>query len=657
MRRIVRLAAGLLPGVVVCTLLAISPASSAEPANQPTATMPTFDSAISAVIVANGGKVPITGDQLWRSLTKLGKFAQLPVPFSSVRLDSGINTPRVVITPAGSALSQAEATEVNFDGRLYLAANMQRVVGDLRVTTVEFISWNGSRRAFDFGFIENMGTDSPRLEIVDGGKCFACHKNRGPILGVRPWSNTANDDILRFAMASSLRMSGTKLPEAGEFALPKLLGGQALPSRIDGMALVVPDAAEVDAAVRRGADIRLHRDLFRLLTRTPEGRRVLGILLVAITEPGTLDAADRNIKQAIDAAFDRSFPRFASDWVEMQKSAKLSTLLDIDPALLLIGSGVRPIPKTPFQPPIVGVPGLLNGNGSTWAAPVSTSTGRTSAASPAQLLAIAAKSARDNYVRTLVELKKYDEVRAAGSPGLISRVQPSNPHAFLRPPIVYPKRPSEVFDAPLLAKTIGLSDGDRRFLAKSLAEAAKTLPAKTSVAALAKNVFESSAFDEWIGGGPMPDREEFKDRFVEGLDEVLKKRGTVAGFGRERNVYASGPRYDSKAIEEKELAVVPTSACLRCHEIAGGRKAVRFDLIPPLAFDPFDKPGRDAWLRAADAKTKEAVLSRLIARISTDADMPPVDSPEHDRFKQKNPAAFGEAKRFLLDEYDKVRNR
>lgn len=212
-------------------------------------------SAISAVIDANVGKVPATGAQLWQSLEKLDHFCQLPVAFSAVRLDSGLAHPRVIITPRVDGLGRADATEPNLAGRLFLAANMERDAnGDPRVTSVEFISWNTARRQFDFGVIENMGGgESPHLRIVDGGRCFACHKNRGPLLGARPWSNTTHDDILRLAEAHGFGLTGSNLPTTGPF-IPQPLAGKPLRERIDGMSLARPEASAVDAAVRFGAN-------------------------------------------------------------------------------------------------------------------------------------------------------------------------------------------------------------------------------------------------------------------------------------------------------------------------------------------------------------------------------------------------------------------
>jgi hypothetical protein len=174
---------------------------------------------------------------------------------------------------------------------------------------------------------------------------------------------------------------------------------------------------------------------------------------------------------------------------------------------------------------------------------------------------------------------------------------------------------------------------------------------------LARQAFEGPAFTDVLAGGPLPDRDEFKDRFVDGLDGVLRSTyGLALGFVPDRREYASGPRYDPAAAEEKDVAVVPTSACLRCHEVGGAGKAPRVDPIPVLAVDPFDKSGREGWVKTAastDPKKRKVVLARMLERVATDADMPPEDAPEYDRFRMREAAGFQEVKRFLTAELGK----
>src|SRR5262249_45092368 len=109
------------------------------------------------------------------------------------------------------------------------------------------------------------------------------------------------------------------------------------------------------------------------------------------------------------------------------------------------------------------------------------------------------------------------------------------------------------------------------------------------------------------------------------------------------------------AAEEKEVAVVPTTACLRCHDVRASGKPRAFEPIPALPFDPFDKATRAAWVRAAEAKAKKQVLARMLDRLVEDEDMPPTDSPEHEWFRTKGPAAFAEVKACLEAELPKMK--
>ncbi|MFO0799068.1 MAG: hypothetical protein U0804_16495 [Gemmataceae bacterium] len=617
-----------------------------EPAAAPG--LPT-DTALAAVIRANGGRVPATGEQLWAVLRRVGPFAQLPVPFSAVRLDSGITAPRVVIAAHEAGLSKADVNAPNVEGRLFLAAQMQRSAagGELRVAAVEFISWTPSRGRFDFGLIEGMGgAGEPRLEVVDGSRCFACHRNRGPILGVRPWSNTAHDDFLRFATAGSLRLSGTRLPQSGPFVLPWTRpGAPPAPDRVDGMALAIPEAAAVDAAVRAGGSLRSDRDTFRLLAKSPDGRKGLVLLLAAVAAPGPLDPPDAKVRAALDAALAPSFKEFAAELVELRKGVRPNALLDIPPSALLSASGVRPSAA------------LTAGSG--WAAPASipapapAPVSQSPGALSALVQAAREQKATATFVNSLVQLGRYDAARSVGAHGMTSRILPSHPRAFVTPVVTRPGRASDVVSPGLLARTVGLSDGDRRFLARSLADAASRAGRpKVTAAVLAQGVFEGPHFASVLAGGPLPDRDEFKERFAAGLHELLTRGyGVADGFAPARKTYTAGPRYEPS--DEPPAAIVPTSACLRCHEVGAGRPA-RFDPIPPLAFDPFDAAGREAWLRTADATRKRAVLTRLVGRLVTDADMPPEDAPEHDRFRRHDAAGFDAAVRLLVAELARV---
>ena len=618
----VALAAAALPG-----LTPPQPAAADESRPRPAADAAALaGTAIGAVIEANDGKVPATGDELHRALRRLGKFAQLPVPFSAVALRSGLANPRVVITPQVEGVSSAAANRPNLDGRLFFAVNMARSAQGPHVRSVEFISWNGRLKRFDFGVIENLGGEGePELRVVDGGKCFSCHKNRGPILSAAPWTNTAHDDFVRAAMTARLGLAVTPVP-GGSRAAPPLVPLTGEPrDLVDGMALAHPQAAEVDFGVRLGGGIRRNREVFRLLNRTDDGRKAFVALLVAVAEPGSLERGNSKWKAAVDAVMDRSFIRFSTDWVALQRASNSGVLHNFNP--------VEPTP-----PGDTRSQAATAGRGWRWHL----------SSSPA----VAEKTIAKRVAMT----HEYDSARQAGRAPLPSYAQPSNPKAFARLPVNTPTRASGLVSPAMLAAAVGLGEGDRRFLADALADAARRVKQpKVTTAALAREVFEGPAFADVLEGGPLPDRDEFKDRFVGGLDEVLKSgHGLADGFAPDRREYARDPRrWPGSADDEREVEAVPTTACLRCHDVRASDKSPLVETVPALAFDPFDAVGRAAWVRTADPRRRQEVLERMLKRVAEDRDMPPEDAPEYDRFRVKEAAAFDGVKAFLEAELKK----
>jgi hypothetical protein len=636
------------------------PAAADEPPPAPAADALAF-SAISAVLEANGGQPPATGEHLALALRKVGRFAHLPIPFSAVQLDSGLANPRVVITPLVAGLSTAEPNRPNLDGRLFFAVNMGRpreVGGDPRVTSVEFISWNTRRKRFDFGVIDNMGATGtpPELRVVDGGRCFSCHKNRGPVLGADPWSNTAHDELVRIALTDRLRLTPLT-PTPGRLALAVVPR-----THIDGMALAAADGPEVDFGVRLGAALRLNREVFRVMNRTPAGRKAFVTLLVAVVGAAPLDPKNpqvQQVQQAVDAALSPSLSRVAADWVALQKGSHPGILADFTPAgVSLAGSRLPPASAAASS---MGARRPQQAGGK-WGGGGTTPPPRPTTPAEAQKKALdqlTEQAVNQRKVELAKKVALYDEVRANGLHGLPSAAQPSNPRAFLPLPAVTPTRASGMVNPVMLASTIGLTEGDRQFLAGALADAAKRVRKKgVTASTLARQVFEGGQFADVLAGGPLPDRDEFKDRFVTGLDDLLKaNHGLSVSVPADRRLYASGPRADPAA-DEPEAEVVPTTACLRCHEVRGPVKAPVFDQIPVLAFDPFDKAGREAWLATTpDRKERRQVLERMTKRLFEDKDMPPEDAAEHERFRVGAAATFDEAKGFLDAELKKVKGK
>ncbi len=675
--RLAVLAAFVLAGVV--TLVPAAPAVPAppvklRPANpdeEREAPQSVFaGTAIGAVLEANGNEVPKNGEQMMKVLAEFGEFAQLPVTFSAVALHSGLANPRVVITqrpsqnqpaapgapakpglkpadpddapgginlpavlagafasaPTLATLSAGKLTRPNLEGRLFLAANMEMKGRELKVKTFEFISWNSRKQRFDFGFIECDEVE-PQIRVVDGVKCFSCHKNHGPILGLGPWSNTPHNDVLRNAVATAHTVNLPRLCLPNTIGQPKRLDTgfdlvvPQLKPTYDGMSILIPQGPAVDAAVRQGAELARDREVYRAMARTADGRKGLAILMGAIAAPGQLEQNSQQVRTILDQTFSANYAQFMEKWVTIQKNSS-STLIDFNPA----GS-------------MGTLKQVTTGSAGGWG-------GGSTLQTNLQVV----------WTSNPEHIKEYDQKRNEGEHGLPSSRQPSNPKAFIKPTVTVPRVPSAAVNAVELARLIGVTEADRAFLADQLATAAlQAGKPKVTAASLAKDVFGGPQFTEVLAAGEIPDREDFKDRFVRGLNEALKAQG-AAPVELVRKNYASGPnvaRVPGK--EENEAPVIATTACLRCHDVRGVGKAA-FSPIPMLAFDPFDKDSREAWTKTtADASKRAPVLARMLKRLSDDRDMPPEDSAEYDAFRAKNPAGFDAVKEWLDAELKKAK--
>lgn len=612
--------------------------------------------AIGCVLEANDNEVPRNGEEMMRALAKLGEFAQLPVAFSAVDTHSGLTRPRVVITqkpsmtpplksvvkpqlglnelvlpdqvgpaPAQLPLSTTALTRPDLEGRLFLAANMEKINGALKVKTFEFISWNSRKQRFDFGFIE-CDPKEPQIRVVDGVRCFACHKNKGPILGQGPWSNTMHNDVVRVAAAQSLKLDFQKLRLPESIGQPRRLDVGfdrtivAQPAMVaDGVRILVPQGPAVDAAVRMGADLARDREVYRQMLRSFDGRRTFALLLTLIATPGNLKQNSDFAKAQINREFSSNFAVFAERAHAIRKAGP-DVLHDFGPA----GSQ--------------GTLQSVSGGGGGWG-------GGSTLSGELQIV----------WGGSPNQLTELDAKRAQGEQPLPSNRQPSNPKAFVPPDAKLPLTPAAAVNAVSLARLIGLTEADREFLAGKLREAAEQNTRKTTPAALAKEVFAHPQFAELIAAGEVPDREDFKDRFVTALNATLKARG-VKELPIARTQYASGPNVAPVPGQEaREPAVVATTACLRCHDVRAAGAKPAFSPIPVLAFDPFDKSGREAWVKVTPAKDRAAVLARLAKRVFDDRDMPPEDSAEYAQVRAKDPELFATTKTWLEAELQKVK--
>jgi hypothetical protein len=223
--------------------------------------------------------------------------------------------------------------------------------------------------------------------------------------------------------------------------------------KFDGISIFMSQAAEVDSAVRQGASLALDHEIFRLMNRDADGRRASVLLLCAVTEAGSFEKIDRDLRISVNSTFEKSFVKFSADWLKLQKSSPSSILHDYSPA----GS--------------VGTPRGWSGNAAT--------------------------------------VTGYDIARLSGNHGLPSAAMPSNPQAFFKPPIKVPSQISGAANAFMLARTIGMTPGDRKFIVENLADSAKRInKPKVTAASLAREVFESTIFESVRNGGELPDRDE-----------------------------------------------------------------------------------------------------------------------------------------------------
>jgi|SRR5579883_493129 len=616
--------------------------------------------AIGFILEANGNEVPKNGQQMMKLLSEFGEFAQLPVTFSAVDLHTRLNQPRVIITkrpsmtqpnqPVGvggkpvnpfgfgfagvnatgtqAPISTSTLTKPNLEGRLFLAANMEKKdAGGYRVKTFEFISWNSRKQQFDFGFIECDDVE-PQIRVVDGVKCFSCHKNRGPILGQGPWSNTPHNDKLREAVASSCGINLQALCLPNTIGQPQSLSTGFDVSIVkrpnttqDGLSILIPQGPAVDAAVRMGSDLARDRNVYRELVRNADGRKAMAILLAAIATSGPLEQNQHQVATILNQTFTTNYSTFAEKWVTHHKNST-STLVDFNPSGSM--GSIRQVTT-----------GSLGGWG-----------GGSTLQTNLQVV----------WNGDTKQITDYDTKRATDDHGLPSNRQPSNPKAFVRPTVGMPGKPSAALSVVQVARLIGITEGDREFMVDQLSSAVQQIgKPKITATTLARDVFSGPQFLELFTAGEIPDREDFKDRFVKGLNALLKSHN-MNELKLTRTDYASGPnvgRIPGK--QDEEIPVVATTACIRCHDVRGVGKP-GFNPIPMLAFDPFDQTSRDRWVKNTPVKVRLPILTRLLKRIDTDRDMPPEDSPEFDAFRTKEPATLDAMKDWLTTELKKAKS-
>ena len=328
------------------------------------------------------------------------------------------------------------------------------------------------------------------------------------------------------------------------------------------------------------------------------------------------------MKQQLDKAFEANYANFGNDVVTIHNTSS-STLHDYNP------SGSFGIVKTKMGQP--------------------TGWGGGSFQPPSTTIV---------WVGTTEQVIAYDSRRAAGDPAIAPGRQPSNLKSFVRNSLPgVPARPSAAVSSRSLAFALGLTEADRVFLARKLVDAVLRInQPRVTVEVLAKEVFAGPSFADYLKAGDIPDREEFKDRFVAGLAAAAAEHQLV-DLNIDRREYASAPKLlFTPGQLDPAAETMPSTACLRCHDVSNvGRHT--FNPIPKLAFDPFDKTSRERWARDTNTAQKKATLERMLKRLVTEQDMPPEDSMEFTLFRRKDPAAFEALKEFLESELSKVKGK
>ena len=310
-----------------------------------------------------------------------------------------------------------KATDPILEGRLFFAANFERsFTNSLLVTTLEFISWNTRKKQFEFGVIE-FAPEGPEISRLNGVRCFACHKNKGPILGIGPWSNTTKNDVVRAAAATaleSLHLRNHPPAQPGIKDPTVLLRSQ---TTYDGISVVVADPEAVDFAVRLGSDLARDRAVYRAMVKSANGRQAFHYLLATLVEPQPIEVSYQMVKPQLDRVFDVNYGNFGNDVAAIHNKS-FSTLHDYSPA----GS--------------MGKIKTTLGQEISW--------GAGSFQPPSTTIV---------WSGTTDEVTAYDNRRCAGDPAIAPGKQPSNPRSFVRTIMEgVPTRPSAAVSGRSLAQ-------------------------------------------------------------------------------------------------------------------------------------------------------------------------------------------------------------
>jgi len=109
--------------------------------------------------------------------------------------------------------------------------------------------------------------------------------------------------------------------------------------------------------------------------------------------------------------------------------------------------------------------------------------------------------------------------------------------------------------------------------------------------------------------------------------------GQPDGYSPERRTYATGPKLVPGAVERESGGGADERRALRCHERFRSRASSGSTRSRSWRSTPFDKPGREAWVKGGPTlRRKQAVpVADAEAAGARTGDMPPEDSAEYGR--------------------------
>lgn len=593
-------------------------------------------SAISDLVKVNGNKLPSSFSDLVSLLDRHGSarggVERVVVPFSQAPGSSGLGRPRVLIkvasAPNGNFPDRDNKKHLNLNNRFFAALTSSPDGSQ----TLEFISWNKRKKAFDFGVIENFNNPSKRKVISDPAKtqqCLTCHKTGGPIFPVAPWSTTADGHgATQMAMIERLAQEDPQNYKTLNATIQQL--------RRDS------ETATPSERLQRLSDGRpVSRDqVFReLLRENPVVRNARLIVGGENTGLRLFDFSNLDINN-----FDSSV-RTANDHLNLHQA---TNSLKIDNRRRVIRDGIRALAATLLsntqgegqrttydrtltdlvRPALTGVPAYRSTNLRSF----SPSTGQELAD---ETVHDEASSGNEQSIKRILG---YDTERKAGRTRVLRGTSPTEAESYSARTNFQNRDILKRFGISTalnpfssgLANVLGITEADRTLLRSLLPHGAQV-----SEQEVINRVLSSPQFEQLVLlGDGFPTREQFIRYLAKAIrDEGKKTKSAI--------LPEVAPDYLDHLTADDECLVpdsttasnggiggqapAPTSGnCRSCHV---GEQAVK-----RLPFDPENRTEWIRWLNSSNARERDrarAFLSETVRRLKGEGDrMPPSDSDE-----------------------------